>query len=218
MSNDLVFLGHACVRLERDGTRLLVDPGVFADADVFDGADAVLITHEHIDHVVAETLGAALAADEALQVWAPQAAVDALVGEGLSTERFHAVAGGDTVEVAGHEVVVHGEQHAVIHADIPVIANVAYLIDGVVLHPGDSYTVPDGVDVPVLLAPVGGPWLKISEVVDYVRAVAPRLVVPIHDAPLSDAGRGIADRTLTQLGGAPEFRRLAVGERLVLPE
>ncbi len=42
--------GHACVRVEFDGTTVVLDPGVFTDAGALDGADAVLITHEHPDH------------------------------------------------------------------------------------------------------------------------------------------------------------------------
>ena len=33
--------------------------------------------------------------------------------------------------------------------------------------------------------PTGAPWLKLSEAVDFLRAVAPRTAVPIHEAVLS---------------------------------
>ena len=42
--------GHACVRLEHEGSTVVVDPGVFTDPGALDGAGAVLITHEHPDH------------------------------------------------------------------------------------------------------------------------------------------------------------------------
>ncbi len=51
-------LGHACVRIEHDGGVVVIDPGVFTDAGALDGADAVLITHEHPDHVHADHLRA----------------------------------------------------------------------------------------------------------------------------------------------------------------
>ena len=50
--------GHACVRIEHDGTTIVLDPGVFTDAEAVDGADAVLITHEHADHYLPDHLRA----------------------------------------------------------------------------------------------------------------------------------------------------------------
>jgi L-ascorbate metabolism protein UlaG (beta-lactamase superfamily) len=46
----LTKFGHSCVRVEYDGTTVVLDPGVFTDAGAVDGADVVLITHEHPDH------------------------------------------------------------------------------------------------------------------------------------------------------------------------
>ena len=43
--------GHACVRVQGDGGVVVIDPGVFTDPAALEGADAVLITHEHPDHV-----------------------------------------------------------------------------------------------------------------------------------------------------------------------
>ncbi len=42
--------GHACVRVEHDGHTLVIDPGGFTEPEAVDGADAVLVTHEHPDH------------------------------------------------------------------------------------------------------------------------------------------------------------------------
>src|SRR5689334_14551696 len=39
---------HSCLRVEADGV-LVVDPGVFSERSALDGADAVLVTHEHPD-------------------------------------------------------------------------------------------------------------------------------------------------------------------------
>jgi L-ascorbate metabolism protein UlaG (beta-lactamase superfamily) len=65
------------------------------------------------------------------------------------------------------------------------------------------------VAVDLLLVPVAGPWLKLSEAVDYVRAVRPRVAVPIHDAVLTGAGRALPDRLVASLGGAAEYVRIA---------
>ncbi|RMI13792.1 MBL fold metallo-hydrolase [Cellulomonas triticagri] len=200
--------GHACVRFERDGRRLVVDPGAFGDAAVLDDADAVLLTHEHPDHVDAPALVAALDRNPDLRVRGPQGALDVLTAAGAPADRLHAVVAGDEVEAAGFAVVVTGERHALIHPDVPVPHNVGYLVDGGALHPGDAFTEPPaGATVDLLLVPVAGPWMKLAEAVDYVRAVRPRVAAPIHDAILSDPGRALADRLVGGLGGA-EYTRV----------
>lgn len=214
MGTSLTVHGHACARLERDGRVLVLDPGSWSEAGVADDADVVLVTHEHADHVVVGDLVTALAARPALEVWAPGPVVALLTGEGADPARVHAAAPGERWTAAGFDVRAFGGRHAVVHPDLPAPANLAYLVDGV-LHPGDSFTVPDA-PVAVLLLPVGGPWVKVAEAVDHVRAVRPDVVVPIHDAVLSPAGQGLADRLVGTLGGAPQYRRLAPGERLVV--
>src|SRR5215216_3864717 len=42
---------HACVRIEHAGGVLVVDPGVWSEPEALDGCTAVLLTHEHADHV-----------------------------------------------------------------------------------------------------------------------------------------------------------------------
>ncbi|WP_407342975.1 MBL fold metallo-hydrolase [Pengzhenrongella phosphoraccumulans] len=206
----LTRLGHACVQLERDGARLVIDPGAYSAPDAVQGTDAVLVTHQHADHVVPAALRHDLAARPGLEVWAPADVVHQLLEGAPELEhRVHAVRAGSTFEAGGFAVEVFGERHAVVHQDLAPVANVAYLVDGAVLHPGDSFTVPPRA-VDVLLAPVGAPWLRLGEVVDYIRAVAPRIVVPIHDALYSRVGCELVDRLLGPHGlgiGAAEYRR-----------
>ena len=218
MSTTISSHGHSCIRLERDGHVLVLDPGGFSDPAALDGAGAVLITHEHVDHVVPDRLAAALGADRGIQVWAPGAVVDQLVAGGAGADQLHAVAEGDTFTAEGFMVQVVGHRHATIHPAIPPVTNVAYLVDGAVLHPGDSFTPPPAdVHVEVLLLPVSAPWLKISEAADYLQEVAPRVAVPIHDAILSDAGRALVDRLMSGFAGtSTEYRRVAAGQTLTV--
>jgi L-ascorbate metabolism protein UlaG (beta-lactamase superfamily) len=80
-------------------------------------------------------------------------------------------------------VRVVGRDHAVIHPGVPVVPNTGYLVADRFFHPGDSFTVPDAA-VEILGVPTGAPWLKAAEAVDYLRAVRPRVGVPIHEAAL----------------------------------
>lgn len=208
--------GHSCVRFEKDGRVLVVDPGGFSDPQALDGAAAVLVTHEHADHVEPARLTAALAQAPDLQVWAPAPVLAQLTD--ADPDRLHAVAEGDSLDVAGFAVQVLGHDHAVVHPDLPVAVNVAYLIDESALHPGDSLTPPPaGTAVELLFLPVSAPWLKLSESVDYLRRVAPARAVPIHDAILSDSGRALADRIVGGLAGpGTHYRRPEPGESLSL--
>ncbi len=189
----LTKLGHACVRLAKDGRTIVIDPGVWTGPGALTGAAAVLVTHEHADHLDADLVRGALAENNDLQLWS-NAAVAAQFTE--FGGRVHAVAHGDTFVESGFEVQVWGRDHARILPEIPVISNIGFAVDGEVFHPGDSFTVPEH-KVATLLVPVSAPWLKFSEVADYVRAAAPTRGFAIHDAIMSEFGIGLVRNLLT---------------------
>ena len=189
---------HACVAFEKEGSSFVIDPGSFsADAaEIIAGAEAILITHEHYDHVHEAAINEALAARPELKVYAPASLAGMFGAHG---NQFTAVSAGDDLKIAGFTISVHGTTHAVIHPDIPTIPNVGYLIDETVYHPGDAYYVPE-VGVPTLLLPTSGPWMKIGEAADYVRAVRPERVVQIHEMILSEIGQNLAAALLGEKG------------------
>jgi L-ascorbate metabolism protein UlaG (beta-lactamase superfamily) len=194
---------HACVRVERDGGVLVIDPGTFTDAGVLAGADAVLITHEHPDHLDVEKLTGltGITVHTHPEVAAQLAGLDADV---------HAVNAGERFQAAGFEIRAYGGLHAEAHPDVPRIANLGFLVDGSLYHPGDSLDVPADATVETLLVPVNAPWLKLAEAVDFVRAVAPRRAYGIHDCLLSEAGWAVYDRGLAGLAGC-DYARVAPG-------
>jgi L-ascorbate metabolism protein UlaG (beta-lactamase superfamily) len=201
--------GHSCVRIDDADRTLVLDPGAFSDLDpALDGADAVLITHEHMDHVDADRVRAAARADSRLRIWAPSPVASALADLG---EQVVAVGSGESFEAAGFSLQTFGGQHALIHPLIPIVANVGYLVDGAVYHPGDSFVVPP-VPVDTLLFPAVAPWSKIAEVIDFVIAVRAPFAHPIHDAIVNDIYRTlmrnnvvpIAERFGVQLGAFTE--------------
>ena len=211
---ELIKYGHACVVLCEGERRLVVDPGAFTDPTALDGASAVLVTHEHPDHFLADRLRAAMDADPALEIWTNGSVAGQLEGLG---GRVHVVGHGDAVSVAGFDVHVHGELHAQIHPEMPRVKNVGFLVDGQVFHPGDALTVPDE-PVATLLLPVHAPWSKASEVIDYVRAVHADQAYAVHDGLLNDNGLGLIGGLLGERGpGTPTpFSRLAPGDSVEL--
>jgi len=211
---ELIKYGHACVVLCEGERRLVVDPGAFTEPAALDGASAVLVTHEHPDHFLADRLRAAMDADPALEIWTNGSVAGQLEGLG---GRVHVVGHGDAVSVAGFDVHVHGELHAQIHPEMPRVKNVGFLVDGQVFHPGDALTVPDE-PVATLLLPVHAPWSKASEVIDYVRAVHADQAYAVHDGLLNDTGLGLIGGLLGERGpGTPTpFSRLAPGDSVEL--
>jgi hypothetical protein len=119
---------------------------------------------------------------------------------------------GDAFIAAGFDVKVHGTWHALIHPDIPRIGNIGFLIDDALFHPGDALTVPDAA-IDTLLLPVHGPWSTTGQLIDYVRAVAPRRTCAIHDGALNEVGATMVAGLLGDKGPGTggRFHRLAAG-------
>ena len=210
----LTKLGHSCVRVENDGTVLVLDPGVFTSRGATDGADAVLITHEHPDHYDPEQLRRSDAAVYTIE------AVAAQIREGAPdlAERVTVVTPGEELSIGGIPVRAVGELHAVIHPELPRFDNSGYLLtlgDATVFHPGDALTGPDR-PVDVLLAPVCAPWMKVSEGIDFARSVGAPRNVAIHDRIYSDAGLGVVDNHFGRFLGEAglDYVRLAEGTDL----
>ncbi|HEY3633362.1 MAG TPA: MBL fold metallo-hydrolase [Jatrophihabitantaceae bacterium] len=193
----LTKLAHSCVRLDDGERSLAIDPGVFSDVPAaLDGTDAVLITHEHPDHVDVEPVRAAARANPRLRIWAPPNLAASLeLGD-----QVVAVSPGETFTAGGFDVEVFGGQHAQLHPTVPVIQNNGYLIDGAVYHPGDSFIVPTK-QSQLLLLPIMAPWSKTAEVVDFAVSVRAPRALPIHDGMLNEPGLRFIEGHVTRIGG-----------------
>jgi L-ascorbate metabolism protein UlaG (beta-lactamase superfamily) len=207
--------GHACIGVEKDGRRLIIDPGAFSSEPDLAEFDAVLVTHEHPDHFVEAKVRAAVAANPELRVWTNASVAGLLDGIG---QRVEAIGEGDEFAAAGFDVRVYGQLHAVIHSDIPRIANVGFLLDGRLFHPGDALTVP-AQRVETLMLPVHAPWSRISDLIDWVREVAPVRSFAVHDGALNAIGLGMVGGLLGEKGPGigTEYRRLEPPELVELP-
>lgn len=192
---DLTKHAHACVSLEKEGRRLVIDPGTFTpDAgEAVAAAGAILVTHEHPDHLDEAVITAALEQRPELALYGPEAVVGRWRRFG---DRVVAVAHGDRFDVEGFEVSAYGERHAVIHRDLPVVSNIGYLIDAKLFHPGDAYCVPPA-RVTTLLLPTSGLRTHFADAVDYVRVVNPTTLIQIHELMLSDLGQRYAANLLS---------------------
>jgi L-ascorbate metabolism protein UlaG (beta-lactamase superfamily) len=175
--------GHSCLLIEEDKARILIDPGVYSDGfQDLTNLGAVLVTHQHQDHLSPENLVGLAGKNPGLKVYADEGSFQKLEDQEMLD--VHAVHAGEEFDVAGVKVQVVGTDHAVIHPTMQGIPNVGYLVAKRFFHPGDNFTLP-GVPVDVLALPAGAPWLKISEAIDYVLAIRPEIAIPIHDAVLA---------------------------------
>jgi L-ascorbate metabolism protein UlaG (beta-lactamase superfamily)/catechol 2,3-dioxygenase-like lactoylglutathione lyase family enzyme len=191
---------HACVTLEHEGRRLVLDPGVWSEPRALEGADAVLVTHEHADHVAVDRLREA-----GLPVWAPR-------GADLDGLPFTPVEPGQTLTVAGFDVGAVGGAHAAVVPTQEVCVNLGYVVSAggeSVYHPGDALALP-GVPITTLLVPMQGPWLKTDEAIGFLRSVRPDRAIGIHDGQVNDRARGSINHWLAVEGDA-DYHWLAPG-------
>ncbi|MFF0265244.1 MBL fold metallo-hydrolase [Kribbella sp. NPDC004536] len=203
----LTKFAHACVRLEKDGRVLLVDPGSFSEDAAFEKADAILVTHEHQDHLDVDRVSAL---DVPVYTNAGVAAQLTALGD-----RVHVVEGGQSFEAAGFSISAYGKDHAVILPELGVpCENIGFLIEDAVYHPGDSFTQPDR-EVHTNLVPISGPWFSLAPAVEYARSVKAQQTVGIHNALLSEVGLGMMKHWITEAGGRP-YHGLTSGQSLDL--
>lgn len=214
-------LEHSCVLVEHNGTRVLFDPGNFSTGfETLTGLDAILVTHQHPDHADPARLPALVEANpDAVRYADPQTAAQLNARDDAG--RWSVIAPGELLTVGAFTVRGTGGRHAVIHPELPVIDNISYVLDvdgrpGAFCHPGDSLYIPfERIDV--LALPAAAPWLKISEPIDYLRAVSPRVAFGIHQAVQSDAGRAVHNARLAEMApDGTDYRVLPVGEAVQL--
>lgn len=202
----IAHFGHSCILVEKDGTRILFDPGNFSHGfEGITGLDAIAVTHQHPDHICPNRIEALIAANPQARLLSdPQTAM-------LRGEPWEAVHAGEVLKVGNVQITGGGGRHAVIHPEIPVIDNTVFQLGtpddpAQLVHPGDSLWVPS-TPVGVLAIPAVAPWMKIHETVDYLRAVNPRFAFPIHYGIIVPEAQGIYFGRLNEMSPVEtEFR------------
>jgi len=198
----LTHLGHACLLAEIADTRILIDPGSFsAGFEDLRDLDAVVITHQHADHLDQDRVPALLQANRQATVYADVQSAQMLEQAGADVVTLTQ---GDAVPVGAVTVHPVGKDHAFNHEGVPVVANIGVVLraDGEpsLFHPGDAYDADPGA-VDVLAVPVNAPWCAIRESISFVRRIAPSGIVPIHDGLLAPAGRRLYVQHVGSFGG-----------------
>lgn len=191
-------LGHCCLVVESNGKRIMTDPGSFStkqheEMDI----DIILFTHEHSDHFHLDSLKKVLQNN-------PQAKIitNTSVGKLLSAEQipYEILEHGDSRTEQGVLLEAYGEIHEEIYEDFGQVQNTGYFIDNKLFYPGDALTNP-GKFVEVLALPVSGPWVRVRDLITYVRSVKPAHIFPVHDAVLSEKGIGVFHRVIPRILG-----------------
>ncbi|WP_459588132.1 MBL fold metallo-hydrolase [Corynebacterium camporealensis] len=200
---ELIKFGHSTIAMQAPEGRILIDPGSATDSACSQDADAVLLTHIHPDHFDVDAVKAS-----GLPVWGPQDVADKL---GETKGDCTVVESGDEFEVLGLRIRAVGGRHHPIHPEVPRPVNLGYLAEGV-LHPGDEFITELPGEVRTLLLPIAGPWARSTEAADYARELSPEMVVPIHDAVLSEFGQNFTDNVLGNKLALPGYFRPELGQ------
>ncbi len=196
--------------LELQGVRLLTDPGSFTDAqNELTGIDAVLITHEHQDHLHIESLKKILANNPQAVVVSNNAVGSILQKEGIA---YTKVADGESTEIKGIKVEGFGKDHALVYPpNLGLVENTGYFVADTFYFPGDNFHNP-GKQIDILALPVADPWMKIADAVDFAKLVKARTAFGVHDAMIQPFFRGFVGNLLKNFVPETQYISLADGE------
>jgi L-ascorbate metabolism protein UlaG (beta-lactamase superfamily) len=199
---------HALLVVEQAAAQLVIDPGSYSNLPALQNVVAVVFTHLHDDHTSLEHAQTISRNFPAVKMFGTQEVVEKLTGLDVQ-----AVYHGDHYEVGPFQIDFYGDLHQVIHRSIPLVQNVGVMINSRLYYPGDSYTFPEQ-SVEVLACPTSAPWLRISDVIDFLDLIRPKKCFATHNALLSEQGHALQNNRVQQIvekhGG--EFRYLNVGE------
>lgn len=167
---------QSCLRVEKDGGVLLLDPGVLGfggiGLDELGHVDAVLFTHQHADHLDQE-LAAALASRGATIVG------NGDVAAALPELEVVEARDGEALEVAGFGVLPRDLDHVVMVNGAEGPPNTGFLLDGTLFHPGDGIRL-DGLTAEVLALPIAGPSISNRDAYLFLSSTGAGRAIPIH--------------------------------------
>ncbi|MBU4351237.1 MBL fold metallo-hydrolase [Candidatus Parcubacteria bacterium] len=177
--------GHCYLLIEESGVRILTDPGIYStQQNEIKNIDFVLITHEHADHFHIDSLKALLKNNLQAKIITNKSVAMLLEKENIA---FSIIEDGQNFDANGILIEGFGKDHAIMHTSISPTQNTGYFIANKLFYPGDAFTHP-GKQVEILALPVAGPWMKLSEAIDYALKVKSKICFPVHEGILKLPG------------------------------
>jgi len=179
-------LGHCCLIIEENGTRIMTDPGSWTIEEQKKelNIDLIIITHEHQDHIHIESL-------KRIIENSPKAVVITNEGVGKLLEEigveYKILEDKVPKDFLGIEIEAHDCKHEEIFEEIGQVQNTAYFINKRLFYPGDAFYNP-GKSVEILALPVAGPWTNVKDPIKYALEINPKICFPVHDGMLISFG------------------------------
>jgi L-ascorbate metabolism protein UlaG (beta-lactamase superfamily) len=178
-------LGHCCLLIKENGLRILTDPGAWTESqNNLTNIHVILITHEHADHFHIPSIQMVLKNNPEAKIITNEA-VGKLLSENSLT--YQTLVNEQSTTYQGVLLEAFGQKHEPIYPGIPVVENTGYFIGGRFWYPGDAFLNPQK-PVEILALPVCGPWLHISQSVEYAKLLKPKVALPVHDGMLKING------------------------------
>ncbi len=202
-------LEHSGFFVEKNGRSIAIDPVEFeAQVPIVSNLDAIVITHKHSDHCQPAVIERLRAANPGVVIFTTFDNIEALPDA-------KAVKYGDREVVGEFELEFFSISHAeIIPGQIPC-QNIGVLVDGIFAHLGDSLDTPPRSCEAIALANAA-PWLKTFEACDYASKCDAKIIIPCHDAVLSELGKNISNNWLGKIcaESGKDFRALKIGETI----
>lgn len=176
--------GHSCLLIEEGEARILIDPGIWSTIPEIKNLFAILITHEHQDHLSLDLVKSVLKNNPEVVIYTNESVGNKLGSENIPYQRL-----GNNEQTRVREVLVEGigEQHAFMFHSHQVVANTGYMIAERFFYPGDALNIP-AKPVEILAYPAIAPWMKLFDSLEFGKAIKSKVAFPVHDGFLKLGG------------------------------
>lgn len=178
-------IGHCCLVIETEGKRIMTDPGAWSEGqENITGLHALLITHEHSDHLHVPSVQAILKNNPGIRIITNTSVRKLLDAEGIV---YEVVEDAQKTDIEGITILGCGNEHSEIYGTFGAVQNTGYHIGEKLYYPGDSFCIPPQ-SIEILALPVCGPWMRIREAIDFAKTIKPKVCFPVHDGMLKIQG------------------------------